>query len=52
VDRDETGSGEFEVELGLFHRRQDCPKILRPERLRRTDRPYSAVRCRRCAAED
>jgi len=35
---------------GLFHLRQDCERIRHPERLRETDKPYSAARCHICAA--
>jgi hypothetical protein len=51
IDRDGTGTGDFEVEFGLFHRLEDCPKVQQPARLRPIDRPYSATRCRRCAPE-
>jgi ATP-dependent exoDNAse (exonuclease V) alpha subunit len=36
-------------QLGVFHLRQDCPRIRRPDRLRATDKPYTAYRCKGCA---
>jgi hypothetical protein len=35
---------------GLFDLRQDGERIRHPERLRETDKPYSAARCHSCAA--
>lgn len=33
-----------------FHIERDCPTVRFPDTLRVADRPYSAVRCPRCAA--
>ena len=32
-----------------FHLREDCPRVRAPELLKRVERPWSAVRCPRCA---
>ncbi|MGH8970022.1 MAG: hypothetical protein ACRDV1_08760 [Actinomycetes bacterium] len=43
-----TGEGQ---RLGsIFHRERDCDRVRDAELLTETDRPYSAVRCRVCAA--
>jgi hypothetical protein len=33
-----------------FHTRPDCPTVRAADSLRPADKPYSAVRCPRCAA--
>jgi hypothetical protein len=48
VESLETETGENEY--GLFHLREDCERIRQPERLRKTDKPYSAARCRFCSS--
>ena len=43
---------EPDNKLGVFHTRQDCPRIRDIEALRPVERPYSAARCPVCAAWD
>jgi hypothetical protein len=40
---------ESELIYGIFHSRQDCQRVRRPELLRLIDKPYSAARCSLCA---
>jgi hypothetical protein len=52
VEPKQTADRASETKLGVFHSRQDCTGIRRPELLRRTEKPYTAARCRECAALD
>lgn len=36
-------------ERDIFHTSETCELIKDPDRLRRVDKPYSSVRCLRCA---
>ncbi len=42
---------EADPRLGIFHRNQFCDRIKNRRQLRPTDKPYTAVRCSRCASE-
>ena len=43
---------EPDNKLGVFHARQDCPRIRDVQMLRAVERPYSAARCPVCAKWD
>jgi len=40
---------EADSQLGIFHITDKCSQIRRPERLRVTDKPYTARPCGACA---
>ena len=45
----EAKSLEADSQLGVFHTRNDCPRIGSADQLRQVDKPYSARRCPGCA---
>ena len=46
------GRTQFERDTQVFHRQADCPAIGSVVALSPTDRPFGALRCRRCGRID